>query len=70
MFSVLPSYVTLQDVVHLCPDNEAVILHFTCVGISAEGSAFLSPACIQGKHAIHTLCALTFSSALESFFLQ
>lgn len=68
MFSVLPSYVTLQDVVHLCPDNEAVILHFTCVGMLCRGISIPFPSLYSGEtcHS-HPLCAHIFQCVGELF---
>lgn len=46
MFSVLLSYVTLQDVVHLCPDHEACNRAFHMCGnaLQRDQHSFLQPA--------------------------
>lgn len=71
MFSVLLNYVTLQDVVHLCPDNEAVILHFTCVGMLCRGISIPFPSLYSGEtcHS-HPLCAHIFQCVGELFFFN
>lgn len=45
MFSVLLSYVTLQDVVHLCSDNEACNPAFHMCGnaLQSDQHSFLQP---------------------------